>query len=222
MNIASFLFRRAALQSAPQLASRTKRSATTLLSVLALVSMLVSTLALHSCRTPSGPDEKQLEEVLPNVVTLTLTEAGTTNRVTATWRKTGTAATAPVTIDTLRLSAGKSYTGTIEAKNDLVSPAQDLTAEYAELADEHQFFYTPQGDVAARLLVSITDRDSKNLPLGLRYNVVVGALGAGATTVRGSLNVVLGHFDPKEGNVKDGTKRSPESDIDVTLPVLVR
>jgi hypothetical protein len=166
------------------------------------------------------PTEPELEEVLPNVVTLTLTEAAnTSNRVSATWRSTANATTTMgVRVDTLVLSAGRNYTGTITAINDLKTPNVDLTAEYRKHADEHQFFYTVSGDAAGRVRFQITDRDGNNLPLGLQYTVAVST----GATVRGTLNVVLSHYDPKDGKRKDGITRSTESDIDINIPLVVR
>lgn len=169
-----------------------------------------------SCRQPSQPTE-ELEDVLPNVVTLTLTESGTTTRSTATWRSTSDKPdpAARITIDTLRLTAGRTYTGIIEARNDLKTPAVNLNEDYQRLANEHQFFYTVSGAASGRVTVTITDRDGNGLPLGLQYTLAVSA-GEAST---GALNVVLGHFDDVK---KDGRTRSPESDIDITFPIVIR
>jgi hypothetical protein len=173
-------------------------------------------LLLAACRQPSQPKE-ELEDVLPNVVTLTLTESGSATRTTATWRSTSDKPdpAARITIDTLRLTAGRTYAGIVEVRNDVKSPTVNLTEDYQRLANEHQFFYTVTGDATSRITITITDKDGNNLPLGLQYTLAVSA-GAAST---GALNVVLGHFDDVK---KDGRTRSPESDIDITFPVLIR
>jgi hypothetical protein len=183
-----------------------------------LLAVCIVSFGIISCER--RPTEPELEEVLPNVVTLTLTDAANaSSRVSATWRSTANATTAMgVRVDTLVLAAGRTYNGIVTATNDLKTPNVDLTDEYRSLANEHQFFYTVSGDAAGRVRFQITDRDGNNLPLGLQYTVAVST----GATVRGTLNVVLGHYDPKEGKRKDGTTRSPESDIDINIPLVVR
>jgi hypothetical protein len=170
------------------------------------------TLIIAACgrTTPTGPE---LEEVLPNVVTLTLNNAQ--GNATATWRSTSDTKGMATRIDTLILVAGRTYTGSITAVNDTKTPTVDLTSEYKKLGNEHQFFYTISGDAQSRLTFTITDKDSNNLPLGLQFNAAVSA-GAAA---RGTLNVVLAHYDDVK---KDGKTRSNESDIDINFPVVIR
>ncbi|HEX9654802.1 MAG TPA: type 1 periplasmic binding fold superfamily protein, partial [bacterium] len=162
-------------------------------------------------KDPAGPDE---EELITTVI-LTLTETGTTNQVTAQFEDLdGDGGNAPV-IGTLTLGAGKTYTGTIQLLNESVNPAEDITEEVEAESDAHQFFFTAEGGIAGRVVVTITDLDANNLPIGLEYTVTVSA-GAAAS---GTLNVVLGHFDEV---AKDGVTRSPETDVDIDFPVNIQ
>jgi hypothetical protein len=176
-------------------------------------------LLFSGCRPATDPaqKDKELEEVLPNVVRLNLTSTTPQESVTALWRSTSTAKNnvAPVQIDTLRLTAGRTYSGTITAVNDLQTPNVNLNEDYVKHADEHQFFYIASVGMPNRVTFTITDRDKNNLPLGLTFNVAVST----GASVRGTLNVVLGHYDDVK---KDGTTRSPETDIDITFPVVIR
>lgn len=176
--------------------------------------LLFVTLAFtNACRPITNPTQTDLEEVLPNVVTLTLTSPQ--GNTTAVWRGAAGATGSAVRVDTLVLAAGRTYTGAITAVNDTKTPTVDLTAEYKKLADEHQFFYTVSGDAQSRVSITVTDKDGNNLPVGLVFSL---AASAGAP-VRGTLQVVLSHFD---GVKKNGTSMSSESDIDITFPVVVR
>lgn len=167
----------------------------------------------NACRPITNPAPTDLEEVLPNVVTLTLTSPQ--GNTSAVWRGSTDATSSAVRVDTLVLAAGRTYTGSITAVNDTKTPTVDLTAEYKELANEHQFFYTITGDAQSRVTFTVTDKDGNNLPLGLAFNVVTTSGG----TARGTLNVVLAHYDDVK---KTGTNRSPESDIDINFPVVIR
>lgn len=176
-------------------------------------------LALISCTdNPADPGEEGPgEEELITLVELTLTELdnegnATQNETTVTWEdEDGPGGNDPV-IGTMSLEAGKSYSGTIRLLNTTVDPADDITVEVQEEADEHQFFYTVEGTDSDRLFVETTDQDSNGLPVGLEYLVTVTDGEATSLT----LNVVLSHYDDSP---KDGTTRSDETDIDVDIPV---
>jgi len=166
---------------------------------------------------PSSVEEGPGEEELITQVTLTLTELDgqgnpTQNTVTVEWTdEDGEGGNAPV-IGTLILEAGKSYSGSIELLNTTETPAEDITEEVQEEADEHQFFYELSGPGADRVAVEYADTDSNGLPVGLSYVVIV----ADGNPTTATLNVVLSHFDD---GPKNGTDKSDESDIDINIPV---
>ena len=152
-----------------------------------------------------GPGEEEV------ITTVTLSLAGDDGSVaSATWRDLDGEGGNNPTIETLTLTAGVSYTGTIMLLNE--EENEDITEEVEEEAAEHQLWYTVSGGAAGRVVVTITDRDPNNLPTGLEYTVAVSA-GDPAT---GSLNVVLSHYDDAP---KDGVTLSDESDIDIDIPI---
>ncbi|MCS6807896.1 MAG: hypothetical protein RML40_04265 [Bacteroidota bacterium] len=182
----------------------------TVLTMLACCGLL--SLWGNGCRPINSPTDIA-EEVLPNEVTITLTSPQ--GNVTAVWRSTTDVKGTPTRIDTLVLAAGRTYTGTIKAVNTTKNPPIDLTAEYKKEADKHQFFYTVSGEAQGRVTITITDRDKNNLPVGLEFTVMTTSGGQ----ARGALNVVLGHYDSVR---KTGTNRAPESDMDITFPLVIR
>lgn len=184
---------------------------------LAVLSAMLILLAFVACKedNPSDPGGGNEQELITKVI-LTLTENGTSNVVTATFNDPdGDGGTAP-TIGSLTLKAGSAYTGKIELKDESKNPVEDITEEVKEEADAHQFFYTPQGALAGRITVTITDKDSKNLPVGLEFTIAVSAGAAVTGSAANSLNVALSHF---EGTTKNGTSRSPETDVEINFPV---
>lgn len=181
--------------------------------------LLLPVLLLWSCKedNPTNPDNGNEQELI-TTVTLSLTENGTSNVVSATFKDLdGDGGTAP-TIGMLTLNAGSTYTGKVELLDESKNPAEDITEEVKEEAEAHQFFYTPQGALAGRLTVTVTDKDSNNLPVGLEFTVAVSAGGAVTGSATNSLNVVLSHFD---NTPKNGADRSDESDIDINIPVTI-
>ncbi|MBC6951844.1 hypothetical protein DWB58_28315 [candidate division KSB1 bacterium] len=181
--------------------------------------LLLPVLLLWSCKedNPTNPDNGNEQELI-TTVTLSLTENGTSNVVTATFKDPDGDGGAAPTFGTLTLKAGSTYTGKVELLDESKNPAEDITEEAKEEAEAHQFFYTPQGALAGRLTVTITDKDSNNLPVGLEFTVAVLAGGAVTGSATNSLNVVLSHFD---NTPKNGADRSDESDIDINIPVTI-
>ncbi|KAA0229845.1 hypothetical protein EDS67_09625 [candidate division KSB1 bacterium] len=181
--------------------------------------LLLPVLLLWSCKedNPTNPDNGNEQELI-TTVTLSLTENGTSNVVTATFKDPDGDGGAAPTFGTLTLKAGSTYTGKVELLDESKNPAEDITEEVKEEAEAHQFFYTPQGALAGRLTVTITDKDSNNLPVGLEFTVAVLAGGAVTGSATNSLNVVLSHFD---NTPKNGADRSDESDIDINIPVTI-
>ena len=117
----------------------------------------------------------------------------------------------------LALRRGATYTGAITL-DDTVNNV-DITDEIGDEAEAHLFRYTVTPTSAAT--VTLTDRESEygantgaDLPVGLRFQVVVGA----AAPASGQLNATLFHFE--EGVVKSsGTATSDERDVDIDFPV---
>ena len=167
-------------------------------------------LTFTACDSTEPEDDGAGEEELITRVVLTLTGGGETIVAEASDPDgDGT----NFQIDDITLTAGTTYTGSIELFDDIND--EDITEEVEEEAGEHQFFYTPQGGIATRVTVNVTDTDGNGLPVGLDFTVVVSSGGAAS----GSLNVVLSHFDEEP---KTGTDRSDETDVDVTFPVTIQ
>jgi len=173
--------------------------------------VLVATLI--GCKKDAAPEPEENE--LITTVTLTLTERGTTNVRTVTWRDAdGEGGTAP-TVGKLSLVPNKTYDLTVQMLDESKSPATDITEEIEEEAAEHLLVYTPTP--ANLLTVTITDKDSRNLPVGLKATATTGAAGTG------KLQVVLRHQPPVGGNpVKNGTAGPGSTDFDGSFDVEIK
>ena len=107
--------------------------------------------------------------------------------------------------------ANSTYTGTIELLNETETPAEDITAEVNEEADEHQFFFDVDGSITS---TSYGDTDEDGNPIGLSFTLMTGDAG------EGTLQITLRH-EPKKPN--DGTLADAggETDIAQTFTVTV-
>ncbi|MEQ9104201.1 MAG: hypothetical protein RIE53_05845 [Rhodothermales bacterium] len=177
---------------------------------LLLSAALIVALSASGCDSTEPDDHGAGDEELITRIQLTLTSPQAPQVVVEATDPDGDGAN--LTIGTLVLKAGVTYTGTIGVFDDV--NGENVGAEIDEEADEHQFFFLPGGQDASRLSVTVTDSDSNGLPVGLAFTVATTSGGAG----QASLRVILSHFDD---DPKDGVNQSDETDIDVTFPVTI-
>lgn len=160
--------------------------------------------------TPGTPPNE--EELITTVRLVLAGNDGTDLDVVVFRDLDGAGGAAPVR-NGLILDAGVTYTGRIGFTDE--ANGEDITAEVGAEDEAHQVFYTPLGDLANWLTVTPTDTDENNLPVGLLFQIAV----APGVSGNGQLNVVLSHFDEFP---KDGTTRSNETDVDITIDVEIR
>ena len=154
----------------------------------------------------SNPDEGNEEELI-TTVNLTFTPMGGGTAVVASFNDSdGDGGEAP-TIDDIELVTASNYTLAIEFLNELESPAEDITEEIEEEAEEHQIFITgdvdgPASDSAAPLVShSYADVESDygpnsegdDLPVGLSNDI------AGVSAGTGTLTLTLRHLPEVNG-----------------------
>ncbi|MCY7349290.1 MAG: hypothetical protein LH606_01305 [Cytophagaceae bacterium] len=178
-----------------------------------LVLLLTAAVAVTSCK------KNEEEPVEPNelitTVTLTFTEVGMTTSRTVTWKDADGDGGAAPTVGKLSLSPNKTYALSVAILDESKSPASNVGEEVAAEKDEHLIVYTPTP--ANLLTVTITDKDSRTLPVVLSATAVTTAAGTG------KLQVVLRHQPPVGGkDVKDGTPGPGSTDFDGTFEVEIK
>ncbi|MBX2965024.1 MAG: hypothetical protein KF845_02675 [Cyclobacteriaceae bacterium] len=177
-----------------------------------LSTFLVATLLLVSCGDDPEPAH---EEELITTLTVTLTPTGGAP-ITMTFKDLdGDGGGAPEYIyssggNAAVLSASTTYTATITLLNESENPAEDITEEIEEEADEHLFCFTPTG---ANIGIAYDDEDDNGLPVGLTTTWTCGDAGTG------TVKIVLRH----QPGTKTGACPGPgESDIEVTFNVSIQ
>lgn len=118
-----------------------------------------------------------------------------------------------ITSDTL--ATNTTYSGVLELLNETETPADTITFEILEEAEDHQFFFssTVEGTAA-----SYSDLDSNSNPIGQQFILSTGNMGHGQFTV------TLRHQPDKEAlNVSTGdiTNAGGETDIEVNFDLHV-
>ena len=170
---------------------------------------LSTSLLITSCSNDDAPVNE--EEVI-TTVTATLIGGGQTITLTSK-DADGDGPAAPNVTVSGNLVAGTTYAGTTTFKNELVSPADDITLE--EGAD-HQVFYQLPSSLGT---VTYDDVDANGKPIGLAFTFLASATG------NGNLTITLRHLPNKAAvGVSDGdiTNAGGNTDAVVTFPITVQ
>jgi hypothetical protein len=117
---------------------------------------------------------------------------------------------APVVTVSGDLNASTTYSGTVEVLNELEDPAEDITLEVLDEAEDHQFFY--ELSINSGIDITYTDQDANGNPIGVTFSLTTTT-----ATVDNTLTITLKHEPNKsaEGvNVGDITNAGGETDVE--------
>jgi hypothetical protein len=177
------------------------------LAILFAASVFMTT----GCSNDDEPTPENEEELI-TTVRLHLMPQGGGNMVMATYKDVDGAGGQAPTISNVTLSANKTYDVTVEVLDESKNPAVNITEEVQEEGDEHQFFYQPSSGL--NLSVAYTDKDSKNLPIGITTRMTTTAASIG------SLRVILKHQPGSKSSTSTAT--TGETDVEVTFPTTIQ
>jgi len=175
----------------------------------ALMALLGMTIFL-SCSDDDTPEVVNEEEVI-TTMNVTLTAAGSTVTLQSQ-DLDGDGPNAPTITVSGDLDANTAYAGSIELLNETESPAEDITEEVEEEADEHQFIFVSTGSISD---IVYDDTDSNGNPVGIEFTLNTGDAGAG------TLQITLRHepTKPNDGTLADA---GGETDIAQTFSITVQ
>lgn len=177
-------------------------------SVLAALFLTVGISLFTACKKKEVSDEEELITTV-NVV---VTEQGTSNPITFSFRDAdGPGGLAPTKFDSIILNTNKSYTVAVQFLNESVSPAEDITAEIKAEADDHQLYFQSTN---VALSVSNLDADAKGLPLGLSSTWSTGPVG------KGSIRITLKH--KPDAKLAGDPVTKGETDVELDFGVRIK
>ena len=177
-----------------------------------LPTLLFSFLLLGSCSSDDETPELINEEELITTLRVTLVpEGGGTSITLTTIDLDGDGPDEPVISISSNLMAGISYNGSILLFDESSSPAENITEEVEEEADEHQFFYTIGSGLA--VTATATNFDSDGNALGTEFSLVA------VDTSTGLLTFTLRHEPNKPAD--NLATAGGETDIEATFTVTV-
>lgn len=177
--------------------------------------ILVATMLLLSCKKKEENPQKNPENELITTVQIKVSDG--TETKTAQWKNVaGYGNSGNITIDTLFLKQGSTYTGEIVLLNESnPNDIDTISYEVEEEAEDHQFFYFVQP--TSLFTLNILDKDKNMVPIGLEFEVKnLSNVGTG------SLRAVLKHqaaLKPKSGQ---GDFTLGSTDVDISIPVKIK
>ncbi len=181
-----------------------------ILSVFALSALVLFSACSND--DDNTPEEVNEEEVITTLLVSLVPDGGGTPILLLSTDLDGDGPTPPVVTVSGNLAADTNYRATASITNETEDPAENITLEVLEEADEHQMFYISSS--ALNLDTTYLDTDSNGNPLGIVVNMAAG------TASTGTLNVVLRHEPnkPNDGSLGDA---GGETDISVTFNIVI-
>ncbi|NHF60215.1 type 1 periplasmic binding fold superfamily protein [Flavobacteriaceae bacterium TP-CH-4] len=178
---------------------------------LSILSMAIGLLTFSCDNDDDTPQVVNEEEVI-TTLNVTLTPQTGTPVTLQSQDLDGDGPNAPVVTVSGPLTSDTTYNGVITVLNETVSPAENITEEVEEEAEEHQFFFSVGGGLEAT--TEYTNFDGDQNPLGTEFRIIAGS------PSQGTLTFTLRH-EPKKPN--DGTLSDAggETDIAVSFDVTV-
>lgn len=179
--------------------------------------VMIATSLIYGCKkdedevpTPKPPTNE--EEVITTMTLYFTDSANSSNVVSATYKDPdGDGGNTYTKFDSIKLKANTTYYTKVVLLNETATPADSISNEVLEEANDHLFIYTVSG-VNANITITDTDSNSPALPIGLQSKWKTGAAS------NGTIQVVLKH----QPGVKNGTATPGETDIDLTFKAVVQ
>ena len=179
-----------------------------ILSILSLALVACKKEKKNNVPNPTNPNEEELITTFKIVFT---DVNGVLPNVEAQFVDTdGPGGNNPSSFDTIRLAANATYNASITLLNESVNPAEDITVEVEEEGVDHLFCFDLTNGLNA--VISRTDLDANNLPIGITTQWVLGAVSTGTTTIR------LRH----QPGIKTGQCDVGETDIELNFHTVIQ
>ena len=165
--------------------------------------LIIGAVTMSCSSDDENPVPVNEEEVITTMI-VTLTPQGGGDSITLQSQDLdGDGPNAPEITVSGNLLGFTTYEGTIELLNETEDPAEDITAEVEQEAEEHQFFYSTTGSIGN---ITYTDADANANPIGLTF--LMSTQQPGPAT----LGITLRH-EPVKPN--DGTLANAGGETDI-------
>lgn len=167
------------------------------------------TVFLNACS--EDPDPVNQEELITTVIVqLTPSAPGTPTVTLRYFDEDGIGAIDPVVTVSGPLNSDVEYTGEVQFLNESENPAEDITEEIVEEANDHLVCYSVAG---ADLEIESVDSDDNARPIGLT------TLWSSTSASAGTVTLTLRH----QPGTKTGVCPGPgDTDVEVAFPITIQ
>jgi hypothetical protein len=175
-----------------------------------LLILAAASVIFTSCKkdddSPQNPGTGNNQgEIITTVILQFTDSAGVAPDAEFTFRDPdGSGGNGYVEFDTIRLVSNTTYLAEILLLDETKSPADTISVEVLEEAEDHIFFFLHTG---VNVTTGYLDSDANGLPVGIQTKWRTG------TASSGTSQVILKH----QPGTKDGTMGPGETDVDVTF-----
>lgn len=180
-----------------------------------LFALVLSTTVLTSCSSDDDNPTPVNEEEVITTVRFTLTPEQPNEVVTFVSQDLdGDGPDAPIVDVIGTINPQIEYLGNVQFLNELDDPAENITLEVLEEAEDHQVFYSILGGTNST--IQYNDLDSDGNPIGIST-----IFNAGDLAMNNTLTITLRHEPNKNADgVSDGllANAGGETDVAVTFP----
>ena len=169
----------------------------------------------HGQKAPadhSGRTENNEEEIITTVAVTLTPQGGGANVILLSRDLDGDGPNDAVVEVSGNLTENTSYAGEVRFLNETETPAEDITIEVSEEAEEHQVFFVASSSLNASF--DYLDFDANDNPLGTLFTMDTGAASMG------TFNITLKH-EPNKPNDGTPSNAGGETDVTVTFEVTV-
>lgn len=181
--------------------------------IKSLLIIAILAISFSSCSDDDSPTAVNEEEVITTVRFVLSPVAGGASVVMQSQDLDGDGPDAPVVTIMGTVLASTQYSGSVQFLNELETPAEDITLEVIEEADEHQVFYALTG--SSNSTITYNDLDADGNPIGVDFVFNSGIAGSDNVAI-----VTLRH-EPNKGadGVSDGIidNAGGETDVEVVF-----
>lgn len=176
-----------------------------------IFTVMIAAISLSGCKKDAELPEADEEELITTLRLKFVNKSISSDIRTFVFKDNDGNGGNPPIIDEIKLAPNAVYALTVDAVlNESATPAQDIKKEIEKEAQDHLFVYKPT--TGLNLTITITDKDSKNLPIGLAADARTAAASSG------KLQVLLRH----QPGTKNGTETPGGTDIDATFNVAIQ
>ncbi|HLP18717.1 MAG TPA: hypothetical protein VK174_00375 [Chitinophagales bacterium] len=180
--------------------------------IFIILTFVTLSVTMYSCKPDTNTcDNCEVELITSAYVSLTDSATGAVSHF-AFRDLDGDGANAPVQFDTIQLSANHTYNATLLVLDESKTPADTISNEILEEANDHQFFYHTH-DVTVNFAYVDFDSNTPALPIGLQTKWYVGS-----TTGNGNVHIELKH----QPGIKDGNEATGDTDLSVEFSTRVQ